>query len=163
KTANIVNQVEVQYQPIEGLTATSTLNYTYNFATKDRFLPGALNANSSQIFSYNDRRNKLYNRTMLSYTKTFADKHNILAYGFTEVEIGAFRAEAMQLEGTPNDQITAGLGYNTRESKGGTLNNIDNSRLLSYSGAFNYNYDSRYIAEFTYRVDGSSATGNMNP
>lgn len=163
KTANIVNQVEVQYQPIMGLTATSTLNYTYNFATKDRFLPGALNANSSQIFSYNDRRNKLYNRTMLSYTKTFADKHNILAYGFTEVEFGAFRAESMQLEGTPNDQITAGLGYNTRDSKGGTLNNIENSRLLSYSGAFNYNYDSRYIAEFTYRIDGSSATGNINP
>lgn len=163
KTANIVNQVEVQYQPIVGLTATSTLNYTYGFATKDRFLPGALNANSSQIFSYNDRRNKLYNRTMLSFTKTFADKHNILAYGFTEVEFGAFRAESMQLEGTPNDQITTGLGYNTRDSKGGTLNNIENNRLLSYSGAFNYNYDSRYIAEFTYRIDGSSATGDINP
>ncbi|MFD1771307.1 SusC/RagA family TonB-linked outer membrane protein [Sphingobacterium suaedae] len=163
KTANLVNQVELQYQPITGLTATTTLNYTYNFATKDRFLPGALNANSSEIFSYNDRRNKLYNRTMLSFTKTFAEKHTILAYGFTEVEFNNFRAESMRLRGTPNDQITAGLGYNTRDTRGGTLDNIAQSRLLSYSGAFNYNFDSRYIGEFTYRIDGSSATGNINP
>lgn len=163
KTANIVNQVELQYQPIEGLTATTTLNYTYDFSTKDRYLPEALNANSSEIFSQNDRRNKLQNRTMISYSKTFKEKHNLLAYGFTEVEFNTFRADAQRLRGTPSDQITVGLGYDTRFTRGGTLNNISDLRLLSYAGAVNYNFDSRYIAEFTYRVDGSSVTGNLDP
>lgn len=163
KTANVVNQVELQYQPIEGITATTTLQYNYNFSTKDRYLPEALNANSSEVYSYNDRRTKLYNRTMLSFTKTFAEKHNVLLFGFTEVEFNSFRADAMRMRGTPSDQITVGLGYDTRNSRGGTLNNISEGRLLSYSGALNYNFDSRYVAEFTYRIDGSSATGNINP
>lgn len=163
KTGNIVNQVELQYQPIEGLIGTSTISYNYTFSTKDRFLPEALNANSSEIYSYNDRRDKLYNRNMLSFTKTFAEKHNILIYGFSEMEFNNFRADAMRLNGTPSDQITSALGYNTRITRGGTLNNIAEQRLLSYSGAANYNYDSRYVMEFTYRVDGTSATGNINP
>jgi len=163
KTANVINQVELQYQPIEGITATTTLNYTYNFATKDRFTPEALNANQSENYSYNDRRNKLYNRNMLSFTKTLADKHTFLAYGFAEVELNTFRAETMRLYGTPNDQVTAGLGYDTRRTGGGTLTNLSDRRLMSYSGAFNYSFDSRYIGEFTYRVDGSSAKSNIDP
>lgn len=163
KTANVVTQVELQYEPITGLRGTTTLSYNYLEANKDRFTPSMLNANNSEIYSFNDHRNKLYNRNMLSFTRSFKEKHNLLVYGFSEMEINDYKADVMQFTGTPSDQITSGLSYNSLYSKGGTLNNLSNYRSLGFAGIANYNYASKYVAEFTYRVDGTSTTGSLNP
>src|SRR5690606_9143293 len=107
------SQVEMEYSPIEGLRFSTTLSYNFKVATQDRFLPEALNSNSTEVYSYNDRLNTLYNRNMASYTRSF-DKHILSAYVFSEAEVSKYQANVMQLTGTPNDQIVSGLSYDTR-------------------------------------------------
>ncbi|WP_392470503.1 SusC/RagA family TonB-linked outer membrane protein [Sphingobacterium cellulitidis] len=163
KTGNINSQVELQWEPIQGIRGTSTFSYNYVAATQDRFLPEALNANSNEIYSYNDRQNTLYNRNMVSYTKTLNGAHTISAYAFNELQIKHYRADVMQLTGTPSDQITSGLGYKPSAALGGTLDNLSEVRTLGYAGNASYNFMSKYILELTYRLDGSSTTGTSNP
>lgn len=163
KTGNINTQLELQWEPVQGIRGTSTFSYSYNTATQDRFLPEALNANSNEIYSYNDRRNTLYNRNMVSYTKTFQEAHTISAYAFNELQVTNYRADAMLLTGSPSDQMTSGVGYKPWQSKGGTMDNISEVRTLGYAGNASYNYMSKYILELTYRLDGTSTTGTQNP
>src|SRR5690606_17715663 len=84
----------------------------------------------------------------------------INVYIFNETEMSKFRAEATELVGTGSDRIQSGLSYNTRQTLGGVLNNLNNFRSIGYAGQFSYQYDSKYITEFSYRIDGSSNRGS---
>lgn len=163
KTGSMNSQVELEYSPINGLRFQTTLSYNFKVATQDRFLPEALNSNSTDIYSYNDRLNTLYNRNMIAYAKTFSEKHMISAYVFNESEVSKFRANVMNFTGTPNDQILSGLSYNTSNVRGGTLNNLYEKRILGYAGSFTYSYNSKYVVDLSYRLDGTSTTGSANP
>ncbi|GHE23386.1 SusC/RagA family TonB-linked outer membrane protein [Sphingobacterium griseoflavum] len=164
KTGNFVSQVEMQYEPFRGIRATSTLNFTYFASTKDRFTPELLNGNRSLLYNYYDRRNRLYNRNSLAYTKSWMHGTHLLnLFGFSEMEMTDYRAETSNLVGTVNDRFQAGLSYDTRFSGGGTLDNMTNYRSVSYAGSAMYSFKSRYIVEGTYRVDGTSTTGGASP
>lgn len=163
KTGNLNSQLEMEYSPFKGFKVFTTLSYNFKIANQNRFLPEALNSNMTEVYSYNDRLNTLYNRNMLSYTTDFGGKHILSGYVFNEAEVSKFQADVMQLTGTPNDQFTSGLGYATSLALGGTLQGLYEKRTLGYAGNITYNYDSKYIVEFSYRLDGTSTTGSANP
>jgi len=163
KTGNYVAQVELQYEPIRGLRATSTFNYNYTTSTKDRFTPEVLNGNSSEVYGYYDNKSTVYNRNLLSWVKAIKEKHVFNLYGFTEMYIIQSAASLSLIRGTANDQFQNGISYNTRNSLGGVLNNLSNYRSIAYAGSASYNYDSKYIIDMTYRVDGTSVTGGDSP
>lgn len=162
KTALANTQVELEYQLLKNLKALTTFSYNYNIANQDRFTPEILNGGESLIEVYNDRRSKVYNRTMLQFNKTFGEKHLLNAYAFTEGEIVKFRADAKRLVGTGSDRIQSGLSYNTRFTRGGALDNLSDFRSASYAGQLMYQFDEKYIAEFSYRVDGNSNRGSAD-
>ncbi|MEN5056713.1 SusC/RagA family TonB-linked outer membrane protein [Sphingobacterium kitahiroshimense] len=163
KTGNYVAQVELQYEPIKGLRATSTFNYNYTTSTKDRFTPELLLGNSSEVYGYYDNKSKVYNRNLISWVKAIKEKHVFNIYGFSEMEISQSSANLNRIKGTANDQFQAGISYNTRRSLGGLLNSLTNFRSIAYAGNASYNYDSKYIIDLTYRVDGTSVTGGASP
>src|SRR5690606_30875548 len=163
KTGNLNSQLEMEYSPFKGFKVFTTLSYNFKIANQNLFLPEALNSNMTEVYSYNDRLNTLYNRNMLSYTTDFGGKHILSGYVFNEAEVSKFQADVMQLTGTPNDQFTSGLGYATSLALGGTLQGLYEKRTLGYAGNITYNYDSKYIVEFSYRLDGTSTTGSANP
>lgn len=161
KTAAANTQVELQYQILKNIRLVSTVNYTYNIANQDRFTPEILNSGNSKIYMYNDRRNKIYNRNMIQFNKTFGrnEDHLLNAYVFNEAEISKFRAELMNMSGTGSDNIQSALSYNTRLTQGGVLNNLSDNRLASYSGNLTYQFTEKYIFELSYRLDGNSGRG----
>lgn len=163
KTGAMNSQIELEYSPFDGLRFSTTMSYNFKVATQERFLPEALNSNSTEIYTYNDRLNTLYNRNMVSYTKSFNEKNTLSAYVFNESEVSNYQANVMQLPGTANDQILSGISYDTRNALGGTLGNLYERRTLGYAGNITYNYDTKYIVEFSYRLDGTSTTGSANP
>lgn len=163
KTGAMNSQIELEYSPFNGLRFSTTMSYNFKVATQERFLPEALNSNSTEIYTYNDRLNTLYNRNMISYTKSFNEKNTLSAYVFNESEVSNYQANVMQLPGTANDQILSGISYDTRNALGGTLGNLYERRTLGYAGNITYNYDTKYIVEFSYRLDGTSTTGSANP
>ncbi|TJZ59735.1 SusC/RagA family TonB-linked outer membrane protein [Sphingobacterium olei] len=163
KTAMANTQVQLEYQILKNLRAITTLQYSYNIANQDRFTPEILNGGESMIEVYNDRRNKIYNRNMLQFNKSFGnDRHLLNAFIFNEADISKYRAEAVNLIGTGSDRIQSGLSYNTRFTRGGVLDNLDDFRSASYAGQLIYQFDDKYIMEFSYRLDGNSNRGSSD-
>lgn len=163
RTVNITTNLELQYEFLPGLRATSTFNYAYVTGATDKFKPGVLNDGFNEVSVYNDRRNTIYNRNLLSYDKTFGTKHNFRSYIFSEINMSDFRADQQNINRTPSDHITGPLGYDWYNSLGGTLNNLSDFRSVAFAGSFSYDYDKKYILDLSYRLDGSSTSGPNSP
>lgn len=161
KTTNVSSNLEVQYEPFQDFRASTTFSYTHNNGDQYTFKPAMLNENVNEIYSYNDRRNTVYNRSMLSYVKSYDDLHTFNVYAFSELNMTSFRADGMLIEGTPHDAIQGPLGQNN--SLGGTFDNIDDLRSVAFAGSFSYNFDRKYVLDMSYRYDGSSTNGVENP
>lgn len=159
KTANISASLDLQYEFVKGLRLTNLLSYNFISGTSDVFTPSFLVRDSSLSYSYNDRTYTLYDRATLNYTYTLNDVHNFNAYVFNEINSYGFRASAIRLKQTANDQIQGPIGYNWSATRGGTLNNIRDTRQHGYGGNFSYNYDLKYVLDLGYRLDGLSTNG----
>lgn len=161
KTSNILSNLVIRYQLLQGLQLQNDLGYGFNSGTSDRFTPSFLNNGSSRAENYNDRNYSLTNRTMLSYVKSFGGEekaHMVSAYMFNEVSSSGAKANTIFLSQTPDDQVEGPIGANGGNSKGGTTNMTD-SRQHGYGGTVEYNYMSKYVLNFGYRLDGTSING----
>jgi len=163
RTTNIKTNLELQYEFLEGLRASSTMSYDYMVATKDKITPSSLNNNQTLYDSYNDGRRTVYNRNMLSYATQFGERHNLTLNVFNELNITSFSADQIRKIGTANDNVLGPIGLNYISSKGGTLDNLSQVRSIAFAGSSSYNFDSKYVADFNYRVDGTSSNGPLNP
>ena len=101
---------------------------------------------------------------VLTYQKIFAEKHNLT------VVLGqsANRYKYRYLSGTDNDLLStdprkANIDFATAdrddERVSGGTGGYDHTSLASYFGRIDYNYDERYMVQFTLRHDGSSVFG----
>ncbi len=159
KTANIATSLDLQYEPIKGIRFGNLVSYNYISGTSDKFVPSFLRGGSSEAYSYNDRTYTLYNRSTINFTKTLNDVHNLSGYVFNEINSYGFRANAVQVNQTAGDQVEGPIGYNWNATRGGTLNNIKDTRQHGYGASFSYNYDRKYVIDFSYRLDGLSTNG----
>jgi TonB-linked SusC/RagA family outer membrane protein len=158
KSINIVANLDIQYEPVKGIQLKNFFSYGITTGNSDIFRPSFLNNNRSEFYSYNDKKYSILNRSSLNYFKTIG-KHNLTAFVFNEITSEGFRANAIQLNQTANDYIEGPLGYNWVQSKGGTLNNARDMRIHGYGGTVSYNFDTKYIFDFSYRMDGLSTNG----
>ena len=163
KTTNVSTNLDIQYEPFTGLRASAAFNYNYTTATEDNFKPSSLNNNYSENYAFNSRTGSLYNRNMLSYVKSWNDRHTFNVYVFNEMNIVSSRAEAILNKSTPSDQIQGPIGYDWYGSRGGTLNNLRDGRSVAFAGALSYNFDTKYVIDMSYRFDGSSTSGPESP
>ena len=95
----------------------------------------------------------------LNWSRNFAEQHNInLLLGFSMESFNNSNFDGY-IEGFLGNELT--------ELNAGTINkdvggSSTESKLMSYFGRTNYNFDDRYLLEFSFRYDGSSrfAEGN---
>ena len=101
---------------------------------------------------------------VLTYQKTFAEKHNLT------VVLGqsANRYQYRTLSGTDYDLLStdprkANIDFATadrdEERVSGGTGGYDHTSLASYFGRIDYNFGERYMVQFTLRHDGSSVFG----
>ncbi len=159
KTANVKANLNVQWEPIKGVRLADVASYDYSTNTSDRFSPSYLHGGSSEAYSYSGRDYTLYNRATLNYTKILNQTHTINAFIFDEIQKSSSRANAFQIIQTPNNEIHGPVGSNWYASGGGTLDNLNEKRIHGYGGALSYNYDTKYIFNFSFRFDGTSTNG----
>lgn len=100
---------------------------------------------------------------VLMFNKTWADKHNVSALGGITVQEG--RGEDVNASGKDlqtNDFDDAWVGstkdLEARNSWGGQWQHA----LMSYVGRVTYDYDEKYLFNFTFRVDGSTRFSDKN-
>ena len=95
---------------------------------------------------------------LLSYDRTFAQKHQVSAVALYSVEQNNYNSSSIQARDIPNDAFQF---YNLGRAAGEITVNPDYqgytvSGLISYMGRVNYSYDNRYMLMASYRYDGSS-------
>ena len=92
----------------------------------------------------------------LDYNKTFNEKHNFHAmagYSFQKTVYDNFN---MTGENFPSNSLHTMSSAATINSGGGILEEV---AFESYFGRFTYDFDNKYLAEFSIRTDGSSRFG----
>lgn len=101
---------------------------------------------------------------LMTYDRTFKDKHRIGATGLFAVQKNHDQGSGFSVLGVPADYIqNANFGLAS-----GTINSLNNNTffsergLLSYMARVNYAYDNRYMLTATVRTDGASTLSPGN-
>ncbi|RZK46553.1 MAG: SusC/RagA family TonB-linked outer membrane protein, partial [Pedobacter sp.] len=94
---------------------------------------------------------------ILTYKKTFGEKHNLDLTGLYSVQTRNFESSNSGVTGLPVESLEY---YNLGQTGNPLANTLGSDfqkwTILSYMGRINYGYDSRFLATFTLRADGSS-------
>lgn len=149
--------------------ATHNKSYVFQSGSIDNiFIPGPVNPDKVNMHNLGNTYENIQENVwmdqsyqfnwMLNYVKSFG-KHQLngmLAYEISASEGKYLTGLAENLLTSSIDQIFVTSNDITRRNFNG--NESENARL-SWVGRFNYNYDDRYIAEFSFREDGNAKFG----
>jgi TonB-linked SusC/RagA family outer membrane protein len=154
---NTVNS-SIKYDIIEGLSFKTT--FSYDWLNTDNLvysspLSRSGNANKGEVYRSNRRNMVLTSSNILTYDKTFNEKHhfNILA-GY---EVEENRKKVSTAEGF---NVPQGIKVNDGAAKPNeTAGYDDTNTLLSYIGKIDYDFMNKYYISASIRRDGSSKLG----
>lgn len=164
---------EFTYKPIEGLQLKTNFNYRHNnqgFMNRQTNVtyskyPGVIeNLTTGARFE-----NKLYERVNThsyyalnafgTYTKSLAKKHNfqgMLGYNWEKQTYKDLRATGWNL----TDDSLSDLNLVGQDAEGNKLTDVGGGynefAIMGFFGRLNYDYDSKYLLEFSGRYDGTS-------
>ncbi|MBQ3203449.1 MAG: TonB-dependent receptor [Alistipes sp.] len=153
----------------------SSKRYSYNTVAAETTYDKDGNATVTEKTNYAESASQEMNRgfqyqveNVLSYEKSF-DKHSISvilgqsAISSTSANVGASARGLMYPYDPYKISVNNTLGQQADGDRNGwgSWNSIP-YRLASYFGRVSYNYDERYMAEVTFRRDGSSRFGSNN-
>jgi TonB-linked SusC/RagA family outer membrane protein len=147
----------------EGLTYRASFNVDLQGNLNDYYSPlyiiakNDLNANSGTASKTNTNYTVLLHESILTYNKTFAEKHSVKFTGVFATQSNLANTNRISANGFPNDATkneALQLAVNRTVSS-----SRSSERLDSYMGRVNYGFKDKYFVDFTARVDGSSKFG----
>jgi TonB-linked SusC/RagA family outer membrane protein len=147
----------------EGLTYRASFNVDLQGNLNDYYSPlyiiakNDLNANSGTASKTNTNYTVLLHESILTYNKTFAEKHSVKFTGVFATQSNLYNTNRINANGFPNDATkneALQLAVNRTVSS-----SRSSERLDSYMGRVNYGFKDKYFVDFTARVDGSSKFG----
>ncbi|MFV0522545.1 MAG: SusC/RagA family TonB-linked outer membrane protein [Mangrovibacterium sp.] len=170
-STTITNNTSADWTIAKGLILRTQLGITKASNTSDVFKPaehtdfagsdysgenyfrrGSYSYGSGGSFSYDASAN-------LSYNKLFKEKHFFFAglnYNIRENRSNMYTFKA---EGFMNEDIDY-LGSALQYAEGGSPSGTESlSRSIGLTSNINYMYDEKYLADFSFRMDGSSQFG----
>ena len=166
RATRLAGNVYGDLTPIEGLSLRSDfgldLRYgdNYSFTPTYEVSPEFTNAINS-VSRFTDRRTSLVWSNTIEYSRLIGSKHDVTVLGGTSAEWNEYEFIDANRTGLPNDDPSLRYLQQGTESQGVT-GDLDRSRLMSYFGRVNYNFDSRYLVTLVARYDGSSRFGENN-
>ena len=125
------------------------------------------NITQSSVWSEMNRGYTWLVENVMTYSNTFAEKHNVTAVlgqsgqKYTTRQLGG--SDYNLLENDPNKaNINSAIADRDEERVYGSTGGFNYETLASYFGRVDYNYDERYMLQATIRRDGSSRFGANN-
>ena len=122
------------------------------------------NITQSSVYSNMHRGFTWQVENTLTYTKSFAEKHNLtvlLGQSAKEYTLRELYGDDFDLLETNPDKanINSAIADRDEERVAGGTGGFSNQTLASYFGRIDYNFDERYMIQATVRRDGSSNFG----
>lgn len=163
---SFLGNVFVEADLLKGLTFKSNFGLQINNTKVDNFVPifnvGPTYNAVTSTYTLNRSENRvLILSNTLNYNKTFAKKHFFTALLGQEIQDLTGNNVNTQRNGIPESVSNPTLGSGDISSSKND-GDISESKLLSFFGRLNYNYNDRYLLTGTYRIDGSSRFGANN-
>ncbi|MCH5329597.1 MAG: TonB-dependent receptor [Alistipes sp.] len=161
---DLISSLAAEWEIIDGLKARTQLSYNYATSIQD-----AYNAsNTSQeahdrngIARINNYMSQdVLTETYITYAHKFADRHDFSIMAGHSFDYNMNRSLSTTSYGFVNDNLgNENMGAGDPERN--VINNsYASSKLLSFYGRVNYQYDDRYLVTVTMRADGSSKFGS---
>lgn len=175
---SLTNNFAIDWDIIKGLTLRGQFGISTTTNHSDNFLP----ANHSYFtvenkeeystdegffrrgrYSYGSGKSNNYSGNLtLSYSTTFAEKHQLYVGFDYSVNISDYTNYAFVVEGFSNENMDF-LGNAAGYEKDGIPSGSEGKdRSVGFTGNINYTYDNRYYVDISGRMDGSSAFGSDN-
>lgn len=152
---------EVKIPGIEGLKYRVNVGLNFRTSTGGSYTGQGINSTSETTPSSGSVSNSLRTNwaieNLLTYDRTFADKHQINAVAMYSSEETQYNRSRMTAKGVAENFQWYNLGMTDGERS--ILpgdQQYEKSGLVSYMGRVMYSYDSRYMISATVRSDGSS-------
>jgi TonB-linked SusC/RagA family outer membrane protein len=152
---------EVKVPGVEGLKYRINVGLNFRMSTNGSYTGQGINASSETNPSNASVSNSLNTNwaveNLLTFDRTFADKHQINAVAMYSAEQTMYNRSSMNAKGVASNFQWYNLGMTDGERSilpGGQQ--YEKSGLLSYMGRVMYSYDSRYMISATLRSDASS-------
>lgn len=133
--------------------------YSYNAAT-DAYVVGSIQQSPSTIRRENYQYPATLAQLSLNYQRTFSGVHNVTGLLLYEENNRSGDNFFAQRElSVPIEYLFAGTSTNAQASMSTNIANFYTYKTASYVGRANYDYKSKYMAQFLFRYDGSSRFG----
>lgn len=152
---------EVKIPGVEGLKYRVNVGLNFRMSTGGAYTGQGINAtsetNPSSASVSNSLRTNWAIENLLTYDRTFADKHQVNAVAMYSAEETMYNRSRMTAKGVASNFQWYNLGMTDGERS--ILpgdQQYEKSGLMSYMGRVMYSYDSRYMISATVRADGSS-------
>lgn len=167
---NYVNQLALQWRPINGLTLMSEFSHRMTFSDENRFY-GPLTKvgtdnNKLPFAEITNKRNEAYTWTnTANYGFSLQDTHNFAFLLGQEITSSQTRTNYQSSRYFPreidSEKALNNMGLGTPYQIESSLSTPE--RTASFFGQASYNYKHRYLASITMRADGSTkfAPGNQ--
>jgi TonB-linked SusC/RagA family outer membrane protein len=146
----------------KGLVFKSEISFDNNHSLAKAFHPtfkwGSIVNNENRLRQREENNFFWAAKNYLTYDKSFG-KHNLITMLGTEAQKGTYNGSDITVFNLPSNEIQV-LSQGEPLGLPGAWQG--GNALLSYFGRFNYNYNEKYLATFTYRGDASSNFGPNN-
>ena len=161
----IEGNFQLNYKPIEGLSVTSRLGYKIYNEKQRSFTPiqdyGAskvYNKTQSSVYQFKATSTRVNWETFATYEKTFGEGHNTSFTLGTSVQNDLFDGIYATGVDVPNNSYEfADLSLTNSQSEQRSLNSGNgDTRLTSYFGRIQYDYNGKYLFSGLIRRDGAS-------
>ena len=166
---NIRSSLRLQYKIIEGLDLSTSVSVDYSQSEGNNFTPSTLDGVNGLSITMGAKQSNmmLQNENLLHYKFSLRERHNFdWLFGFSYTRDSQNRMNG-RAKGAPSDYIHYAVdGMPSIKDLGGTLTAMQSfvsdyyeKIMVSYFGRVAYNFDQKYLMEFTLRRDGSSVFG----
>ena len=158
KRDRVLANVYLEAKIIDGLSFRSSFSYDYDMYVDGDFRASKTRANTGGDNTANVSNRRAYAYTldnMLTYTKTFANIHNLTATVVQSIEGSTSETSSVNAKGIP---IDTQKWYNLASASEVTSvgSDLTERRLASFLGRVQYSLKDRYLLTASLRYDGAS-------
>lgn len=165
----------LNYDILQGLRLSLNGSASFSLSTLNLFLPRSLDKSGLNTSKFEiERRLSVLNENLLSYKKSFNESHNIDLLAGLSFQKNTGNFNFGQGRGGASDKIhyiyegfpelpAAGITVEEKDKiLQHALSDFEETAMISWFARVAYNYEQRYLMEFTFRQDGSSVFGDKN-
>lgn len=149
----------LEFTPLKNLLLRSSVATSFNISNTDRFQrEGTVNSTHKGQANYtNSETSNFVFENTATYSKNFNKRHSLTTLvGFT-MEKGVYKSVSVGVQNFPDQDVMTNLSSGTTPLK--PTSTFTSNSLVSMFSRLNYKFQDRFLATFTYRMDGSSRFG----